>query len=155
VVPAEDGGPIEVIQRKSKDAELADPIPGTLEPVEIAGWFDEDGEQVTSAVFIEGEFVKPQESSKLGEHKKMFDNAWWETGAEIIDGRPYVAREKLLTELVKKGIKESYALNMLKPANTGRLIGALINSEQIAPESEGWRVVDNVWASSLLLRLKD
>lgn len=155
VVPAEDGGPIQVIQRKSKDAEMAEPINGALEPVKIAGWFDEDGEPVTSAVFIEGPEIVQQETSTLARHKKTLERAWWAGHAKLSDdGRPYVARENLKEKLIEDGNAESTALNMMKPSNTNKLIGALINSEQIAPESQGWSVIDNVWASALLLAKK-
>lgn len=155
VVPGEDGGPIQVIQRKSKDAEMAEPINGALESVKIAGWFDEDGEQVTSAVFIEGPEIVQQETSALGRHKKTFERAWWAGHAKLSDdGRPYVAREDLKEKLIEDGNAESTALNMMKPSNTNKLIGALINSEQIVAENQGWCVIDNVWASALLLAKK-
>jgi putative DNA primase/helicase len=156
VVPPDDrGGPIQVIQRKSKDAEMAEPINGALEVVEIAGWFDDDGEKVTSAVFVEGEEVQPQESSALARHKKTFERAWWAGHAQVSDdGRPYVAREDLIEKLIEDGNSAAYAKNQTKPSHTNRLIGALINSEQIAPESAGWAVIDNVWASALLLAKK-
>jgi putative DNA primase/helicase len=156
VVPPDDrGGPIQVIQRKSKDAEMAEPINGALDVVEIAGWFDDDGEKVTSAVFVEGEEIQPQETSALARHKKTFERAWWAGHAQVSDdGRPYVAREDLKAKLIEDGNAESTALNMMKPSNTNKLIGALINSEQIAPESAGWAVIENVWASALLLAKK-
>ena len=55
VIPAKGETPIQIVQRKSKDAEEAVPIYVTLETVPIAGWFDEDGEQVTSAVLAAAE----------------------------------------------------------------------------------------------------
>jgi len=156
VVPPDDqGGPIQVIQRKSKDAEMAEPINGALEVVEIAGWFDDDGEKVTSAVFVEGEEIQPQETSALARHKKTFERAWWAGHAQVSDdGRPYVAKEDLKEKLIEDGNAESTVRQMMKPSVTNKLIGALINSEQIAPESTGWSVIDNVWASALLLAKK-
>jgi phage/plasmid primase-like uncharacterized protein len=156
VVPPDDqGGPIQVIQRKSKDAEMAEPINGALEVVEIAGWFDDDGEKVTSAVFVEGEEIQPQETSALARHKKTFERAWWAGHAQVSDdGRPYVAKEDLKEKLIEDGNAESTVRQMMKPSVTNKLIGALINSEQIALESAGWSVIDNVWASALLLAKK-
>jgi putative DNA primase/helicase len=51
VVP---GDTIEIVQRKSKDAEEAKPVFAELQSVPIKGWLDEDGEQVTSAVLVAG-----------------------------------------------------------------------------------------------------
>lgn len=152
VVP---GDVIEVVQRKSKDAELADPINGALEAVEIAGWFDEDGEKVSSAVFVEGPEIVQQETSALARHRKTFERAWWAGHAQVSDdGRPYVAKEDLKEKLLEDGNAESTVRQMMKPSVTNKLIGALINSEQIAPESGGWVVIDGVWASALLLAKK-
>ena len=53
IVPAKGEAPMEIIQRKSKDAELAPTLYATLEKVIIPGWFDEDGEPVTSAVLVQ------------------------------------------------------------------------------------------------------
>jgi hypothetical protein len=106
-------------------------------------------------VFVEGEEVQPQESSALARHKKTFERAWWAGHAQVSDdGRPYVAKEDLREKLLEDGNAESTVRQMMKPSVTNKLIGALINSEQIAPESAGWSVIDNVWASALLLAKK-
>jgi len=52
VVPSTDDKPIEIIQRKSKDAELAQPLNVMLKKVVIPNWYDEDGEPVNSAVIV-------------------------------------------------------------------------------------------------------
>ena len=55
VPPKQQGQAVSVVTRKAKDYDLPAPVYGTLEPTSIPGWFDEDGEQVTSAVFTETE----------------------------------------------------------------------------------------------------
>lgn len=50
VTPASDGEPIKVTQKKSKDSESPRQVRACLTPVAIPGWYDEDGEQVSSAV---------------------------------------------------------------------------------------------------------
>jgi putative DNA primase/helicase len=69
VVPGET---IEIVQRKSKDAEEAKPVFAELQSVPITGWLDEDGEQVTSAVLVAG--AKPEKAkrdSPLAKHQKI------------------------------------------------------------------------------------
>ena len=62
VVPAkEKGGTLEIVQRKIKEGELADPLGGVLTSVAIPGWLDEDGEQVTSAVIEPADIAPKQE----------------------------------------------------------------------------------------------
>jgi phage/plasmid primase-like uncharacterized protein len=80
VIPAKDGAPMQLVQRKSKDAELAAPIYCRLASVPIAGWFDEDGEQVTSAVAVQVEADECLSKSdtppkRVLEAKKRFEDA--------------------------------------------------------------------------------
>lgn len=81
VIPAKDDKPMELAQRKSKDAELAPSIFCKLQSVPIAGWFDEDGEQVTSAVAVQVDAGDVQDDSKsdtpkrLADAKKRFEDA--------------------------------------------------------------------------------
>lgn len=55
------GKTITIKQMKSKDAELTKPVYVELQRVEIPGWYDEDREQITSAVIVESE---PKPSNK-------------------------------------------------------------------------------------------
>lgn len=77
VIPAKDDKPMELAQRKSKDAELSPSIYCKLQSVPIAGWFDEDGEQVTSAVTVQIETPEYQDKSSAGHSaaRKRFEDA--------------------------------------------------------------------------------
>jgi hypothetical protein len=81
----------------------------------------------------------------------MFERAWFATGSEIVDGRPFVDKMKLLDFLIHDNdMTESYAKSMIKPSNTNRLIGYLMNGEVIKQMGEGWGVFDNTFLSVLL-----
>lgn len=69
VVPAKGDTPIQIVQRKSKDAEEAKPVYVTLQTVPIKGWLDDDGEQVTSAVLM------PAEGPISTEYQEMLEMA--------------------------------------------------------------------------------
>lgn len=81
VIPAKDSAPMQLVQRKSKDAELAPPIYCRLVSVPIHGWFDEDGEQVTSAVAVQvdadecASLSKSDMPKRVLEAKKRFEDA--------------------------------------------------------------------------------
>lgn len=81
VIPAKDDKPMELAQRKSKDAELAPSIYCKLQSVPIAGWFDEDGEPVSSAVAVQVDADDVPDGSKsdtpkrLADAKKRFEDA--------------------------------------------------------------------------------
>ncbi len=152
VIGGSDGKPMELVQRKQKDGELEPSAFVDLMQVEIPGWFDEDGEQVHSAIVVPCEApAESKKDSKLAEHKKMFERAWFSTGCEIVDGRPYVDKKKLLDFLIhENGITEGTAKNMIKPSHTTKLIGYLMNGEVIKREGDGWAVFDNTFLSVLL-----
>jgi phage/plasmid primase-like uncharacterized protein len=152
VVPGET---MQLVQRKSKDAELAESLWVNLQSVAIPGWLDEDGEQVTSAVLVPAvPPAKTKKDSKLAEFQKLFERAWFDSGAQVEDGQPYISRQKLLDFLIQQGNTEAVSKNMLKPSHTNRLIGYLINGEILAPfdkENEtGWTVINQDMAGAML-----
>lgn len=154
VVPSKNGGPIEVVQRKSKDAEIAEPVYLELESVAIPGWVDEDGEQVTSAVVVPSDPpAKPQKDSPIVGHRKTFESAWWSSGAEERNGKPYISRSAMIDYLTSKmGISEASAKVYIRPSATGRLISELLVAEIIEAYEHGWIVIDDTQASAMLVR---
>jgi hypothetical protein len=153
IVPGKDDQPMQIVQRKSKDAELAETIHVELQQVAIPGWRDEDNQQVTSAVIVQAEApTAPKKESKLDAHRKAFENAWWGTGAEIREGLPYVSRSALKDKLAADGRKPRTIENDLSAAYPEKLIGALILSEIISPLEHGWLVIDDVQSSAMMMR---
>jgi phage/plasmid primase-like uncharacterized protein len=153
IVPGKEGVPMQIVQRKSKDAELAETIHVELQQVAIPGWRDEDNQQVTSAVIVQAEApTTPKKESKLDAHRKTFENAWWGTGAEIREGLPYISRSALKDKLAADGRKPRTIENDLSAAYPEKLIGALILSEIISPLEHGWLVIDDVQSSAMMMR---
>jgi len=101
VVPGKDGEPLQIVQRKSKDAELAPPLSMQITPVELPSWIDEDGEPVTSAVVVQVEAGavesagKPSMSKAQNEARQKFEKAWFECGAEVVEGKPFILEAEL------------------------------------------------------------
>ena len=153
VVPGKDDFPMTLVQRKSKDAELAQPVHVELHQVTIPGWQDEDGQPVTSAVVVQTQAPQaPKKESKLDTHRKTFENAWWATGAETREGFPYVSRSALKDKLAADGRKPRTIENDLSAAYPDKLIGSLITSGIISPLEHGWIVCDEVQASAMIMR---
>ena len=140
------------MQRKSKDAEEAAPVFAELLSVPINCWFYEDGDPSTSAVLIEGDApVKPKKDSPLAKHQKMFENAWWDSGAEDINGEPYLTRSALISKLESDGMAKRTVINMTNPAYKNKLIGALNLANMIKKYESGWVVIDAIWAAAMML----
>ena len=149
VIPGET---INVVQRKSKDAELAPPIWAELQSVPITGWLDEDNEPVTSAVMVAGvKVVKGKKDGPLAKHQKMFENAWWDSGAKDDNGAPYLTRSDLIKKLTSDGMADRTIQNMLNSSYDNKLIGALLLANLIKKQVDGWVVIDNVWASAMVV----
>lgn len=159
VIPAKDDKPMQLVQRKSKDAELAREVYARLESVAIPGWLDEDGEQVTSAVLAvldESEAPAPAASkreSKIAGHLKTWANAWFASGTEERNGIPYVSRSAMSAYLITNmGLSEASAKVYIKPSQAGKPIHDLLQAEIIKAHEHGWLMVNDVEASALLMR---
>lgn len=154
IVPGRNGQPMQIVQRKSKDAEEAQPVYAELRSVPINGWFDEDGEPVTSAIVVPADApVERVKDSPLDKHKRVFENAWWASGAEDRDGSPYVSRSAFISYLLDSGLvkSEASAKQYAKPSVPEKPIGALTMASVIHPFEHGWVVTCDVFASALMM----
>jgi phage/plasmid primase-like uncharacterized protein len=154
IVPGKDNVPMQIVQRKSKDAELAETIHVELQQVAIPGWRDEDNQQVTSAVIVQAQApIVAKKDSKIDSHRKTFENAWWSSGAEERNGLPYLSRSAMMDYLVQKmNVSEASAKVYIKPSATGKPIADMLVAEIIEAFEHGWTVIDDTQASAMLIR---
>jgi len=154
VVPSKGDGPLSIVQRKMKDSEEAHPVYAELQSVTIPGWVDEDGDPVSSAVIAEG--TPPQQEkkdSKVEQHRKLFEQAWWSSGAEDRDGKPYLSRSAMLDYLrTERGLTESSAQAYTKPGRDGKPIADLLLGGVIQHHEHGWILLDQVHAASMMMK---
>ena len=74
---------MQIVQRKSKDAELAETVFVELQQVTIPAWYDEDNQPVTSAVIVQAQTPNViKKESKFSSEIRVLENAWWATQAE-------------------------------------------------------------------------
>jgi phage/plasmid primase-like uncharacterized protein len=155
IIPGKDDQPMQIVQRKSKDAELAETVFVELHTVEIPGWRDEDDQQVTSAVVVEASAPTQasKKDSKIDTHRKTFENAWWSSGAEERNGLPYISRSAIMDYFVQKlDVSEASAKQYIKPSVPGKPIADLLTAQIIEAFEHGWIVIDQVQASAMLIR---
>ena len=155
IVPSKDDAPMEIVQRKSKDAEIVTPIYARLVSFPIPNWFDEDGDPVTTALVEQAESFekeeKPKKDSKISVHQKTFENGWWASQCEVRNGSPYLSRSALQNKLLADGRKERTVENDLNPSYPDKLIGALLMGRAIEVFEHGWIVVDSVQAGAMMM----
>lgn len=153
VIPPKDkGGAIEIVQRKSKDSEQAEPVWCALKSVEITGWYDEDGGPVTSAVMAAADAsAKAPGGGYAATEKRLLDMAWWATGCEIRDGVPYISSSGFKNYLRSKGWKDSSISAATNPANTDKIIGKLMLSDVISCHEHGWKIDEKSMVAACLI----
>jgi putative DNA primase/helicase len=154
VVPAKGDGPIGIVQRKSKDSEMVDPVYAELVDVPIPGWLDEDGEQVTGAVLCEAQApLAPVKETPAQKHRKTAERAWWASGAEVRAGAPYISRAGLKAFLAEEmGWAPGTLAQHLKPsAEPGKFLRDLLDGGFFATHEHGWVISDPIRASALML----
>ena len=151
VVP-QDNGIMQVVQRKSKDAELAEDVTVELLSVPIAGWMDEDGEQVTSAVVeISNRQSQPKTSAKAASHQMVFRRAWEHGGSMWRDNLPFVCRDALREVFLIDGISQKAVRNYLNPNAGGKPVSALIEAGYVISTEGGWSIIHPEWVAQLRL----
>jgi phage/plasmid primase-like uncharacterized protein len=157
VIPAKGDKSIEIVQRKSKDAEMAAPVYVDLESVAIPGWLDEDGEAVTSAVVVKGEVPESKQKDKsLGFGD--FEKAWWSSGAEERGGAPYLTKSVLRDYAVANvisnfaGAVAAGSRRNLIDGKNARYISNLLDAKLIEVHENGWIVIDPGTASGMMLK---
>jgi len=151
VIPGnEKGDPMQVVQRKSKDAELAEDITVELMSVPITGWLDEDGEQVTSAVVSLSERrANVKVHPKAGQYQQTFRRAWEHGGCVWRDSLPFVDRDALREVFLIDGISEKAVRNYLNPNAEHKPVSVLLQASYIAPTQGGWHIVQAEWVAQL------
>ena len=157
VSPARSDFPMTLIQRKSKDAEMAAPVHLDLVSVQIPGWIDEDDQPVTSAVVQQAD--APAEQKKTGKietHRKNFEAAWRHGGREVRQGLPYVSRSAMMDYLTQTlELTESSAKMYIKPSASGKPICELTLAGIIEASEHGWIVVNEHHASAMMMSMAD
>lgn len=153
VIPGTHKMPMQIVQRKSKDSEIAAPVYVELQQVIIPGWLDDDNQPVTSAILVQVDApAELNKHSKIDTHRKIFENAWWASGCEERDGKPYLSRSALKDKLLSDGNAERTVRNMINPSYDDKLIGALLMAELIQAYEHGWIMINATHASALLIR---
>ena len=129
------------------------PLYAELHQVAIPGWFDEDDNQVTSAVLVESNKpIKEKAESKLSGFIRLFENAWFASGCELFNDSPYLSRSALKDKLLNDGKKERTVANYLNASYDDKLIGALLLNEIIENHEHGWVVINDVIASAMMIK---
>lgn len=158
VIPGKDGGPVQLVQRKSKDAELSEPLSMRLTRTIIPGWVDDDGEPVTSAVAMHdpsgtaASSPAARKPSRIDSNRKLWENAWTHSGTELRNGSPYLSRSALLDYLTSiMGLSPGTAKVYAKAGAPGKMIHDLLSAGIVQDHEHGWIMCNEVHSGALLM----
>lgn len=132
-----------VIQRKNKDNELADDVNLELNTVELKGWFDEDGEQITSAVLEKGE-KKSRFTKKQLEQRQLILLAWEYGGRKILDNNPYISYEKIKEFFIEKKGKTPESVRKMLLDDSSRFLGQMLAIRTVEKMKNGLIIIDSL-----------
>jgi len=140
---------IEVRCTKSKDDREPSPVWIDLAGIDVPGWVNEDGDIETTAIVVAGE--KPQTKEKKESPTQIgsesFRLAWEHTGAETLDGAPYITRSAWREVLVSlEGMSESSAKKALQISQDRPPIymESMVNAELIEQKEAGFIAINGL-----------
>lgn len=145
---------ITMTSRKAKDGPEAAPRHFVFHDVVLYDWLDEDGKPTSSVVILPTEPVKAErKDQKLTEYLKWFEEAWFISEREAIDGFPYLPRTAVLDYLqTHHNFAKRTAENQVAPSRKGCFANTLTSSGKGKITEKGWTLVDPALASSLMLQ---
>lgn len=116
------------------------------------------GQPATTCVAVhdqEATEAKPHKKpTKHDENIRTIERAWFETGAEIRNGLPYISRSALRDQLVKDGMSERTAKNKTETSRQDGLICPLLNAGSLEGYEHGWIFTEGAQSSAMMMRLK-
>ncbi len=154
VVGAKEAGqPLQLVQRKQKDAEMADPVWMRLSKIDL-DWLDEDGDRVSSAVAIvcdpdDVDIAQNAESKALAKCRKLFEDAFREVG-EAKGNLPFMSAAAW-NEWTKR---QSWDSDGKRRQALSRAKKVLVDGDYMQPFMDGYRVENPAISFALLSLLK-
>jgi len=147
---------IVVSQLKMRDADPVPPICVKLQPVDLPGWMDEDGEQVSSAVLVGGGAPpKGRPPTPVEEKKQQWRSAWLAHGSLLPRGdynAPFLARASFKEWLEKNTqLTQVTIASYLKPSTKSGAIGMLLGQGWLEACGDGWVCLDATDSSALTM----
>ena len=114
------------------------------------------GKPATTCVAVPDESASTEQPhkkpTKHDENVRTFERAWFNSGAEIREDKPYISRSALRELLISDGMSERTAKNKTEASRSDGLIAPMLNAGTIAPFEHGWVVIDGVQGSAMRLK---
>jgi putative DNA primase/helicase len=114
------------------------------------------GKPATTCVAVPDESASTEQPhkrpTKHDENVRTFERAWFNSGAEIREDKPYISRSALRELLISDGMSERTAKNKTEASRSDGIIAPMLNAGTIEPFEHGWVVVDGVQGSAMMIK---
>lgn len=114
------------------------------------------GKPATTCVAVPDESASTEQPhkkpTKHDENVRTFERAWFNSGAETREDKPYISRSALRELLISDGMSERTAKNKTEASRSDGLIAPMLNAGTIEPFEHGWVVIEWVQASAMMLK---
>jgi phage/plasmid primase-like uncharacterized protein len=114
------------------------------------------GKPATTCVAVPDESASTEQPhkrpTKHDENVRTFERAWFNSGAEIREDKPYISRSALRELLISDGMSERTAKNKTEVSRSDGLIAPMLNAGTIEPFEHGWVVIEGAQASAMMLK---
>lgn len=150
-----EGGGLCMKQEKIKDAEKEEPLFFKLESVNIDGWFDEDGEPVSSAVISFTEKPK-KEDKKAQADESRIEGMWNFSGQELRDSVPFLTFSAMKRYLIEQEMLGSSAADsqLRKAGERESFLKRCIRNGVLFDCGDGYKVCGDDLLTRLFMRKK-
>ena len=152
VVPGTDGGPIEVISRKSKDS--AEPASKYLTITTVPlPWVDEDGEAVTSAVVVEADapVSEASESRALSTARQLIEASIIKYGYRLSESAFFISAGAIREYALTHG---SYPSDGARRQAVSEAKKRMLEAGKMHEHSDGYAITDPMIVSALAVLMQ-
>lgn len=143
---------------RQKDDMASAPLGFIMKSIDL-GVKNIDGDDINSLIPVYDSEAKVKEDpkkKKMRENKKNFERAWFRSGADLVDGSPYLTRKDWAAWLVENGEvgKESSAVQVVKSSGKG-IARKLLDAGVIEDHGSGYILIDKDMVTALVIASKN
>jgi len=146
-VVEQDGNRFATITKQRELASKGQVISFNLEVVVMG--VSKFGSDSSTCVAVPGEEVKSS-NNKVEAPMKSLSGAWYDSGCEIKDSKPFVSKDAWITHLIERdGMSESSSKQHVKPSADRYYAKKLVDAGLVEYRDSGFYIIDKTWSFKL------
>jgi len=142
-------GKVCISQKKMKDTEERPDVWLEMKQIAVNGWYDEDGEPVTSVVLEPSDAPKRKRSAQESKDRRLIENAWRYAGCKFENNYPFVSNADCKNFLMEEHGKTKTAAVQAMKVSAGGLAFRLFEYGLISDYGNGFIIIDEELSNGL------